>query len=106
MNDVTTPPLLQPGSAGHLPAEDGSTKPKRKPQRRKMKNKLAETYPVYLQEAFFGKELLMDCAGSAKKASVGTADPTAPLVRLAPLPIILWILWDSLGFFMILYDSL
>lgn len=33
-------------------------KPKRKPLRRKIKSKLVENYPSYLQEAFFGKELL------------------------------------------------
>lgn len=38
-------------------AGDGE-KPRRKPVRRKPKGKLAETYPPYLQEAFFGKELL------------------------------------------------
>ena len=53
---TTTTPLLLAITEG----SDSSVqaKPKRKPQRRKMKNKLAETYPVYLQEAFFGKELL------------------------------------------------
>lgn len=33
-------------------------KPKRKTIRRKPKSKLAETFPTYLQEAFFGKEIL------------------------------------------------
>jgi len=33
-------------------------KPRRKPQRRKPKSKLAENYPSYLQEAFFGRDLL------------------------------------------------
>lgn len=33
-------------------------KPRRKPIRRKIKCKLSETFPSYLQEAFFGKELL------------------------------------------------
>jgi len=33
-------------------------KPRRKPIRRKPKSKLAETFPSYLQEAFFGRELL------------------------------------------------
>jgi [histone H3]-lysine4 N-trimethyltransferase MLL3 len=42
---------------------DSSSQPdnktqKRKPQRRKPKSKLIETYPSYLQEAFFGKPLL------------------------------------------------
>lgn len=47
--------------AAPLPA-DGE-KPRRKPIRRKPKSKLAETFPAYLQEAFFGKDLLdgMDC---------------------------------------------
>lgn len=31
---------------------------KKKPNRRKQKNKLVETYPTYLQEAFFGKPLM------------------------------------------------
>lgn len=31
---------------------------KKKPNRRKQKNKLIETYPTYLQEAFFGKPLM------------------------------------------------
>lgn len=39
-------------------AGDGGEKPRKKPIRRKPKGKLAETYPPYLQEAFFGKELL------------------------------------------------
>lgn len=38
-------------------AGDGE-KPRKKTIRRKPKGKLAETYPPYLQEAFFGKELL------------------------------------------------
>lgn len=33
-------------------------KPRRKPPRRKPKSKLAESFPPYLQEAFFGKDLL------------------------------------------------
>lgn len=33
-------------------------KPKRKAIRRKPKSKLAETFPTYLQEAFFGKDIL------------------------------------------------
>lgn len=40
------------------PATAEGEKPRRKPVRRKLKGKLAETYPPYLQEAFFGKELL------------------------------------------------
>lgn len=47
--------------AAPLPA-DGE-KPRRKPIRRKPKSKLTETFPAYLQEAFFGKDLLdgIDC---------------------------------------------
>lgn len=33
-------------------------KPRRKPIRRKIKSKLSETFPVYLQDAFFGRDLL------------------------------------------------
>lgn len=44
-----------PSSASQLAADE--TK-KKKPNRRKQKNKLVETYPAYLQEAFFGKGLL------------------------------------------------
>lgn len=33
-------------------------KPRRKPQRRKPKTKLAECFPLYMQEAFFGKDLM------------------------------------------------
>lgn len=38
-------------------AVDGD-KPKRKTIRRKPKSKLIETFPTYLQEAFFGKDIL------------------------------------------------
>lgn len=38
--------------------ENTPTDKKKKPIRKRQKNKLAETYPVYLQEAFFGKPLL------------------------------------------------
>lgn len=53
-------------------AADDAAKAKRKPQRRKVKNKLSETYPVYLQEAFFGKDLM----APTKTASIG--DSLAP----------------------------
>ncbi|XP_056641929.1 histone-lysine N-methyltransferase 2C-like isoform X3 [Diorhabda sublineata] len=45
------------------PLQNEGDKPRRKPIRRKPKSKLAETFPSYLQEAFFGKELLetVDC---------------------------------------------
>lgn len=45
---------------GEKPGESSliMDKPKRKPIRRKPRSKLAEAYPSYLQEAFFGRELL------------------------------------------------
>lgn len=48
---------------------------KKKPNRRKQKNKLVETYPAYLQEAFFGK-LLMDPNVKVKLES-GSSDDDA-----------------------------
>ncbi|KAG8236510.1 hypothetical protein J437_LFUL012796, partial [Ladona fulva] len=51
-----TPASGTPGISTPDGKEDKPTK--RKPQRRKPKNKLMESYPSYLQEAFFGKELL------------------------------------------------
>lgn len=50
----TTPTLDPP--APPIPGE--LDKPRRKAVRRKVKSKLAETFPPYLQEAFFGKDLL------------------------------------------------
>lgn len=50
-----TTPTLDPPSTPMLTETD---KPRRKPVRRKIKSKLAETFPPYLQEAFFGKELM------------------------------------------------
>lgn len=42
-------------TSSHVSAEEAK---KKKPNRRKQKNKLIETYPVYLQDAFFGRPLL------------------------------------------------
>lgn len=42
-------------TSSHVSIEDSK---KKKPNRRKQKNKLIETYPVYLQDAFFGRSLL------------------------------------------------
>lgn len=50
----TTPTTLEPPT----PSLSEGDKPRRKPARRKPKSKLAESFPSYLQEAFFGKELL------------------------------------------------
>ncbi|XP_060525404.1 histone-lysine N-methyltransferase 2C-like [Cylas formicarius] len=65
----TTPttPDLPPS----LPPE--GDKPKRKPIRRKPKSKLAETFPAYLQEAFFGKDL-MDVTDLKKEVDSGSSD--------------------------------
>lgn len=48
---------------------------KKKPNRRKQKNKLVETYPVYLQDAFFGRPLL-DCNVKVKLDSSSSEDET------------------------------
>jgi [histone H3]-lysine4 N-trimethyltransferase MLL3 len=45
----------EPSNSAGIPGDE--TK-KKKPNRRKQKNKLVETYPAYLQEAFFGRTLL------------------------------------------------
>ncbi|CAG9863833.1 unnamed protein product [Phyllotreta striolata] len=46
-----------------VPSPADGDKPRRKAIRRKPKSKLAETFPAYLQEAFFGKDLMdtVDC---------------------------------------------
>ncbi|CAG7629500.1 unnamed protein product [Allacma fusca] len=44
-------------------SQDGE-KPKRKQARKKIKNKIVESFPSYLQEAFFGKTLLDPCKDS------------------------------------------
>lgn len=48
---------------------------KKKPNRRKQKNKLVETYPAYLQEAFFGR-LLLDSNVKVKLESSSSDDET------------------------------
>lgn len=52
----TTPTTETPSTS--VPTTESGDKPKRKPIRRKIKSKLAETFPPYLQEAFFGKDLM------------------------------------------------
>lgn len=47
-----------PGGPDKSISMQSMDKPKRKPVRRKLKNKLVESFPSYLQEAFFGRELL------------------------------------------------
>lgn len=49
-------------------------KPKRKPLRRKQKSKLVENYPSYLQEAFFGKELLETSKEQASSSSASDSE--------------------------------
>lgn len=51
----STPSLEPPGPSF---MGEGGDKPRRKPIRRKIKSKLSETFPSYIQEAFFGRELL------------------------------------------------
>lgn len=53
----------------------GEDSKKKKPNRRKQKNKLIETYPAYLQEAFFGKPL-MDSNVKVKLESSSSDDET------------------------------
>ncbi|KAG5672534.1 hypothetical protein PVAND_002656 [Polypedilum vanderplanki] len=48
---------------------------KKKPNRRKQKNKLIETYPTYLQEAFFGRPL-MDSSLKVKLESSSSDEET------------------------------
>lgn len=59
------------------PSNSGSMEEskKKKPNRRKQKNKLIETYPIYLQEAFFGKPL-MDSHVKVKLESSSSDDET------------------------------
>lgn len=68
------PPLDGTDAAGN--------KPKRKPQRRKGKNKLVETYPTYLQEAFFGRDLLVKPnASSFLSDSLNSANDSTQTAR-------------------------
>ena len=60
-----TPPMTTTVATIVDPSANDAGKPKRKPQRRKAKNKLAETYPTYLQEAFFGRDLLVKPSGNS-----------------------------------------
>jgi histone-lysine N-methyltransferase MLL3 len=61
-------------------------KPRRKPVRRKAKSKLAETFPPYLQEAFFGKDLLdstkeVDSSSSDEEKNYSDVDKTIQLTQ-------------------------
>ncbi|XP_046637782.1 histone-lysine N-methyltransferase 2C-like isoform X5 [Daphnia pulicaria] len=60
-----TPPTTTAATTSVDQVTADAGKPKRKPQRRKAKNKLAETYPTYLQEAFFGRDLLVKPSGNS-----------------------------------------
>lgn len=55
-NDDDEP--TESSSALKPPTIQSMDKPRRKPVRRKPRNKLVESFPSYLQEAFFGRELL------------------------------------------------
>jgi histone-lysine N-methyltransferase MLL3 len=57
------------------PSNQSDDAKKKKPNRRKQKNKLIETYPTYLQEAFFGKPL-MDSHVKVKLESSSSDDET------------------------------
>ena len=61
---------------------DMMNKPKRKPQRRKPKNKLVETYPTYLQEAFFGRDLMQK---PAAQMGEGTASSDSEVMEDVPI---------------------
>lgn len=69
-----------------LPLPPDGDKPRRKPVRRKPKSKLAESFPPYLQEAFFGKELLdstkeLDCSSSDEEKHRSDIDKTIQLTQ-------------------------
>lgn len=65
-----------PGSSQNLNSCQDVEKQKKKPIRRKVKSKLSETFPAYLQEAFFGKELM----DSAKEMASSSSDEEKPNV--------------------------
>ncbi|XP_050308382.1 histone-lysine N-methyltransferase 2C-like isoform X2 [Anthonomus grandis grandis] len=73
-DDIDTLPGQSAANEGSLtlttPLPDGD-KPKKKPIRRKPKSKLSETFPPYLQEAFFGKDL-MDVTDLKKEMESGS----------------------------------
>lgn len=80
----TTPtePVVNP------PLGEGE-KPRRKPPRRKPKSKLAESFPPYLQEAFFGKDLMdttkemESTSGSDEESSKIHGDKTIQLSQVS-----------------------
>ncbi|KAJ8921946.1 hypothetical protein NQ315_008580 [Exocentrus adspersus] len=59
-DDIDTLPGQSTPQGGDVapPVTAEGDKPRRKPIRRKPKSKLAETFPAYLQDAFFGRDLL------------------------------------------------
>ncbi|ODN00515.1 Histone-lysine N-methyltransferase 2C, partial [Orchesella cincta] len=61
--------------------ESGGDKPKRKAQRRKIKNKLVENFPVYLQEAFFGKSLLEPGSKETDLVSTDELEESTPSIK-------------------------
>lgn len=69
-DDVDMLPGQNANDFGDKPAQvpvEGE-KPRRKPVRRKPRSKLTESFPPYLQEAFFGRELL-ECHKEANSSS-------------------------------------
>ncbi|XP_030747198.1 uncharacterized protein LOC115875818 [Sitophilus oryzae] len=65
-------PMTPLPTAITTPPSGDAEKPRRKQIRRKIKSKLSETFPPYLQEAFFGKDL-MDITDT-KKIHSGSSD--------------------------------
>ncbi|XP_063909689.1 histone-lysine N-methyltransferase 2C-like isoform X2 [Zophobas morio] len=85
--DVLPGQLLPTSSEMQIPlVPPEGEKPRRKPVRRKPKSKLAETFPPYLQEAFFGKELLdstkeVDSSSSDEEKGYSDMDKTIQLTQ-------------------------
>lgn len=64
----------------NLSCVDNNDGKKKKPARRKPKNKLVETYPVYLQEAFFGRTLLESKTTNIKLESSSSENESETIV--------------------------
>lgn len=85
-----TTPVINESSGVPPPLLEGE-KPRRKPARRKPKSKLTESFPPYLQEAFFGKDLLDTAkeidstSGSDEEGSKIHGDKTIQLSQVCVL---------------------
>lgn len=74
-------------SQSDIPIPVDGDKPRRKPVRRKPKSKLAETFPPYLQEAFFGRDLLdttkeLNSSSSDEEKHLNEGDKTIQLTQV------------------------